>query len=80
MIALACSDGAIALVVRYQIVISECHCESATSTYPSHFDFLRRHAMQAVLTQRRFTVVVPSFSTFLFLFLPVEDGVDSEEA
>jgi hypothetical protein len=62
------------------VFVSQCDYEAGTLTYPSHFDFLLRHAMHAVLTHRRFTVAGPSFSGLLFLFLLFEAGVDSEKA
>jgi hypothetical protein len=62
------------------VFVSPCDYEAGTLTYPSHFDFLLRHAMHAVLTHRRLTAVGPSFSGLLFLFLLFEAGIDSEEA
>ncbi len=49
------------------------------SPYPSHLDFLLRHAIHAVLTQRRFTVLVLSLSRFLFLPFALGELLDPWE-
>ena len=60
--------------------LANVNARRAGSSHPSHLDFLLRHAIHAVLTQRRFTVVVPSRSRFLFLSFVLGESLDIWEA